>query len=134
MATPPNAATALTESDAQNTALTDAANAAFIDQFVQAQNNAISLGHSVVFLTTFAHCDISFLMNYFINLNYFVTLPDLAPINGAQPAELFGPAWIAFWENQVPNLAGHPLRNPVRLGIAWSPPNFQFLPPINEPV
>jgi hypothetical protein len=125
---------AQTDSTNTKTALVNEANQKFINEFLVAQANAEQLGNTVVYLTTFAHCDVSYLLNYFQNLGYYVTFPDLAPINGAQPAELFGPAWISYWENQVPNAVLRKPENPLRIGIAWSPPNFQFLPLYNEEV
>lgn len=125
MATPPSAQAAQTASSAQQTALTNAANQSFINQFIQAQNNAIALGKSEVYLTTFEHCDITYLMNYFVGLGYYITFPEYAPVNGSQPGELFGPAWLAYWEEQLlpNNTKPH---NPTRMGIAWVPP---FNPP-----
>jgi hypothetical protein len=113
------------------TDLVNAANQQFIDQFVVAQNNAITLGQTGVYLTTFQHCNIKTLMDYFVNLGYYVTFPDFAPLNGSQPGELFGPAWIAYWESQIiPGPNGTVPHNPTRMGIAWVPP---FTPP-QEPV
>jgi hypothetical protein len=126
MATPPNATTANTTTQANLTALQAAANSLWISQAAAAINQAVTLGQSSVYLTTFEHCVPSYLLNYFNNLGYYVTFPDWSPLNGAQPAELFGAAWIAYWENQVPLASGHPLRNPVRIGLSWTPP---FIPP-----
>ena len=125
---------AQTASVNNSNALKAEANQKFINQFQVAQQNAINLGKTVVYLSTFKYCDTVYLTNYFQNLGYYITYPDVAPINGAQPAELFGPAWIAYWENQVPDNALHPFQNPLRIGIAWSPPNFQFLPLFDQEV
>lgn len=123
-----------TASNAQLAALQAQANQQFINMFLVAQENAIKLGQTIVYLSTFKYCDIIALTNYFQNQGYFINYPDVAPINGAQPAELFGPAWIAYWENQVPSNAQLPFTNPIRIGIAWSPPNFQFLPLFEQEV
>jgi hypothetical protein len=126
--------TAQTYSNNNLAALKAQANQEFINQFQVAQAQATLQGKTVVYLSTFRNCDIVFLSNYFQNLGYYITYPDVAPINGAQPAELFGPAWIAYWENQVPDNALKPFSNPTRIGIAWSPPNFQFLPLFDQEV
>ncbi len=123
---PPTASVANTASEAEKTILQNAANTLWISLATQAINNAIGLGQYEVYLSTFDNCVPSYLLNYFNNLGYYVTFPDFSPLNGAQPGELFGAAWIAYWENQVPLASGHPLRNPVRIGLAWHPP---FIPP-----
>lgn len=108
------------------TALQTQANNLWIQLACQAIQNAVNLGQSNVYLTTFEHCVPSYLLNYFQSLGYYVTFPDFSPLNGAQPGELFGAAWIAYWENQVPLASGHPLHNPLRIGLSWTPP---FIPP-----
>jgi hypothetical protein len=114
------------------TNLQNQANALWIQQACQAIQNAVNLGQSEVYLTTFEHCVPSYLLNFFQNIGYYVTFPDWSPLNGAQPGELFGAAWIAYWENQVPLAAGHPLRNPVRIGLSWTPPFIPPFPPFYE--
>ena len=125
MATPPTAQEANTVSQANLTALKDAANQKFINDAVTMIANAQQLGQTQIYLTTFDYCDIVYLMNYFIGLGYYITFPEYAPIEGSQPGELFGPSWIAYWESQLlpNNTMPH---NPTRMGIAWVPP---YTPP-----
>jgi hypothetical protein len=118
MPTPPNASAAKTTSDTDKVALTAAANQAFIDNSVVAINQATANGKYEVFQMTSEHCDFNQLALYFQNLGYQVFFPDFPPFDGSQPAELFGPFYIAYWENQLIPTNMRP-RNPVRLGLRW---------------
>lgn len=120
--TPPNASLALTETETDRTALEAAANQQFIDQATVAIEQAISNGQVVAYLTTFENCNLMMLGTYFQNLGYSIILPDYFPLNGGQPAELFGPSYVAYWENQLLYLHGRRLRNPTRIGFSWAIP------------
>jgi hypothetical protein len=121
MATPPLASAALITSEADLAALQATANQNFIDQAVAAISNAQAQGQQVVYMTTFQYCDFNYLATYFQQKGYTVVFPDYAPSNGAQPAGLFGPDWVAYWQNQLIPTGLKP-QNPIRMGFAWSLP------------
>lgn len=120
MAIPPNASTALTDTNTDLTALQAAANTYFIDQSALVISQQIAEGKFVAYVTTFLDCDIKALVDYYTGLGYKVSFPDRFVLSGAQgnqPAELFGQSWEEFWEDggifPIPT-------NPVRMGISWA--------------
>ncbi|MCX9024686.1 MAG: hypothetical protein OIN85_01155 [Candidatus Methanoperedens sp.] len=113
MATPPSRAQANTDTNTDLTALTNAANAAFIDAAGDAIDNAVAQGLFRVNLTTLLHCDLQYLSDYFRGLGYDVNFPTDTFV---QPAQLFGPFFEEFF--LTPNTRG--LTNPAEMIISWS--------------
>jgi len=122
MATPPLASAAKATSDTDLAALVTAANNQFIDQATQAIANATALGKFEVFLTTFDPCDLNVLTQYFIGLGYAVAFPDFVAAQGSQPAQLFGPDFAAYFNNQLLPFNTQP-KNPTRMGLSWRLPS-----------
>jgi hypothetical protein len=122
MATPPLASVSKTDSDADLAALVTAANDAFIDQAATAIAEATAQGKFEVFLYTVDPCDLSFLSQYFFNLGYAVAFPDFVAAQGSQPAQLFGPDFAAYFNNQLLPFNTQP-KNPTRMGLSWRVPS-----------
>jgi hypothetical protein len=122
MATPPNAATALANSQSALNTIQTAADTNFISDAAIAIAQATAQGKYFVVLTTNLGCNIVNLQTYFEGLNYSVFFLDLPNPNVSpmSPASLFGEFWFQWWAT-----GGLPVRvhNPWRLRISWNPPS-----------
>lgn len=96
-AVPPNAETASTESQANNTTIQNAANANFISDATIAIQNAIALGDTSVNLNVPPLANIFYLQTYFQGLGYTFDIPNTIGSTPPGPAALFGEEWFAFW-------------------------------------
>jgi hypothetical protein len=118
MPTPPLASVAKTDSEADLTALKDAANQNFINDAIVAIAQANANGQFEVFMTTHEYCDVRYLAKYFQNLGYSINFPEYPWTHGGQPAELFGQAYIDYWEFQLTYMV-RDMKNPIRIGFGW---------------
>lgn len=58
------------------------------------------------------------IFNYYSNLGYIVTMPDVPTNIQLGPAQLFGEFWVNFWTN---NLIPANVKYPLRFLISWNP-------------
>jgi hypothetical protein len=117
MATPPNKATANTDSTANKATIVSAADQLFIDDAAIAINNAIALGNFHVYLQLPHRADMQTLQTYFEGLGYDFDVWPPPSIFLPGPAEFFGEIWTNFWTKGGifnPN-------NSKRIKIGWKP-------------
>lgn len=90
----------------------DAANQVFIDGADAAIANAIELGKFRITLNSIQHMSINDIVDYYSDLGYAISAP---PCFIGQPALLFGPFWVAYWNNKkICNC-----KNPCKISISW---------------
>lgn len=106
---PPNASTANSESNSSHIALQVIANMRFIQDTAPEIAAAIASGRFFAYFTTYKHCNLTNLMNYYIGLGYTITFPEA----------IYG----FFQFVSVP-------RPPARIGIFWNLPNNPQVPPV----
>lgn len=112
--------TAKSNSLAAKTALTTAADNAFIADADAQILKAIDQGVYFVHCKAFSEIDVQAIATYYANLGYAISFPDfqadLLQVQG--PAALFGQFWTNFWNNSnVPQ----GIKMPLRIIISWGP-------------
>lgn len=114
------ASTADTDSQTALNALRAADNANFILAVDQAILDAIAQGETQISANTFGNVNAQTVTEYYVNLGYKVSFPDFRTNIGNQPAQLFGDAWVSFWQGTLAGYLGFVPKNPMRLLIGWS--------------
>lgn len=106
-----------TDSTTAQTAIMAAEDQNFIDSVDASILEATALGKFQVSATTWENVDVPTVYNYYVNLGYKVSFPDIFNMQQPQPAELFGEPWIDFWGNGIWTKLPE---GPARLLISWS--------------